>query len=254
MLDRTQDTKRIRVALWVTLAAAGQLLIGCGGGARLIVKDEMVASWIVMNNGFAYEGVTGPPHRTGILFQIGDCFDPDGEKGPKSIPDRVILSRHGTTVLELKRGDFAWIDLLAEGEGPPMEPDQAKCLFPATVKPAGLSCTEDLYDSCLRNRKIHAHQQVQSIITYWQGEKGFRLEAKQLPGADPRNNQQSFWLKDPVAVTVYDQVQDESTGDWAMVPRHKFDTGDIDLIELTFASGPPSHGARHDPAWPTEGP
>ena len=192
---------------------------------ELIVEDEHWAAWMPIDNGFtqgyAYD------YWNGVLFQLGRYVDEAGDE-VAAYHHLTVYGSQGTK--PLNRGDFTWMNIVSHrpGKNPPMSLEYVGLLYPD----AGTTTECDMYDACagpypqsgttcvcanppceeadlelipsecMRLRSMHSHFVPEAVITYWQGDKGYKLEAVQ-EARGGTHNEYTFTLKDPVELEVY---------------------------------------------------
>ena len=178
--------------VWYTLvilavvAIASLALTGTSTAASpdLVIEDEGSAAWITNNNAFAgghpkkWSDPGNRQFRTGLLVQLGTYYH-DNES-PRVEFLAVVLEKKGSEPDEVyEPGDFTWINIVSDYEikgqstTAPMESSHAPLLYPTPNFPDVIYCDEYPAYGCLRNRKVHHEMEVDGIITYWRGSKGF---------------------------------------------------------------------------------
>ena len=223
---------------------------------RLHLDDEHTAAWISHDNAFAYKGLKPEKFRSGVVFQLGTYREyRDAPTGSNESARPTILTTfesleiHGTDGTKtFMRGEFDWINIVGEHKGKdpnPVDASNVGLLYPDNTKTlcsdvdacAGAACLcppecnlEEIPERCLRLRRIDARFVPTAVITYWQGKKGYDVEARYGP-----HSSFDFLLKDEVTVTVYKGGEP--------LP---FNVGTIQKIIIR---GPhvPGHGEAHDP-------
>jgi len=239
--------------------------------AHLILHDECSGSWMPLNNHF--QAASTRPYREGLLFQFGDY------EGSNFHFNSIELHKQDGTVVVLDgTTDFHWVNITSasasvssSATSAPISDDEGFHLFPnchASYQTAcdpllnvpdasrkwcettDTTCTtvQPLEMKCLRGRRLHSDLTPKSILTYWQGDKGYAVSAEQ---GGEEHNIYSFTFHDEFQVTVYKPDPSASCPALQWNPPTVFPEGEIVRIEVHggTATGPPNHSGHRDPPW-----
>jgi hypothetical protein len=183
-----------------------------------------------------------------LLFQLGEFAG-----SLVKFEDVEFLTEGGTFVKHdlLRNGRIArnwkWINIVPAGlDCRPIDPESATKLY--SIEPAK-QCDQPGRD-CPRDRRLHWDMKSpRGILTYWQGAHGWRLAAGD--GITNGFNRLTFSFLDPFVIEVYaDSLGSE---DKPLLVLSSEEARTIRIVNTTpRKKGDIGHGARHDPAWPTE--
>lgn len=251
---------------------------GVTAAATLVIEDEYVGQWMPINNAWAFPDPNNRTHdwkRNGIVIQVGDFWKFRDENGRKrrtstdlSFREIEIEFDDGTSAT-WSSGEFVWVDIDGSPGNSvrPLPDDWYKNLLPVAGKDpmcswaddcgqegtvSTLDCSADVDDllrPCLRRRTIHAWLDTKGIVTYWQGPRGYTMDASvqgNLGAEHAGHARWSFDLIDRVDVTVH-----KPDGTCVTYGKHPGTCEGVDreVKKVMLREHPPGnfHGDIHDP-------
>jgi len=197
--------------------------------ADLVIDHSDAGEWIDFSNRWLLPDDEAcdpddPNYRPGVLFQIGYYAK------SRRVYDGIEIHLDDGTVDPYD--DFVWINIVGDypgRSGDVIEGENIFALFPNTVFDP--SCDEDFTSTCFRNRLINSHMtRIGALITYWQGDDGYRVSAVQTMG-ECYGNEFTFTFNDSFGVDVYEVVDD------AVTFKKHYDSKELSQILVTTVLG-----------------
>ena len=202
-------------------------------------------------NGF-HSAATGYKHWNGVLVQLGTF------KNAALHHEEIELFLGGSSVIKFAHDEVNkvmwWVNVVSDnpGLGMPMDPSEIWGLFPDANPCVSCCGTTTLAPECLRNQKIHGEMiAVTSVITYWQGQNGYDMQARRANTSDWESSSRfEFTFGDDYSVDVYRIHDDDADGTWVLDSPISYTSAEVDQIAAWAGPGGPGFSSAKDPPWP----